>query len=319
MSAALARYGCAVIPELQPGEAVAVDWTESDYFGDTSALTRSSLLLADKNPRAFCQRWILGQRIDVDEPSEAKSLGTWTHLALLEPPELLRRFGVPIIPRPKGAKKSAAKGSYERKLYDEWVRAVEQREAFMRQIPGRIDLGLDDIARVTAISQCVWTHPEAAALLRAPGKSEQTVLWREPTTGLLMKVRLDRLVELDAGDIYGTKLEEGPAVVDVKTTRDHTERAFARSILNYGYLDQAAIYTDAAEALLGARPQFHFLAIRSESNYGVADYRLNERQLARGRTSYLAKLRDLKKRMETNDWLAECERGVRSIYLPGDE
>lgn len=303
------------IPELTIGEAVAVDWTFEEYLDDRSALTRSSLALASENPRAFRDRWILGEP-EADSGSKSKTRGTLSHLWLLEPAEWCRRVGIPQIPRPDAASGKAKKGSRERELYDSWRRAVAQRESVMAAVTDRVDVTLGEFQCLQAITKSVWSHEQALTLLSVPGRAEQTVLWREPTTGLLVKVRLDRYVDLDADEVYGTELAEGPGVVDVKTTRDHMENAFGRSIVKLGYLPQAALYTDAVEALIGVTPTFYFIAAKNESNWGTAVYRLDSDQLARGRRQYQRRLLDVLERKFKDDWLAECERGVRPIYIP---
>jgi hypothetical protein len=302
------------IPELAVGEAVAVDWTFEEYLEDRSALTRSSLAFCEKDPRGF-REWALGQASSGSE-SKSKTRGTNTHLWLLEPQEWSRRVGVPEIPRPEGASGNAKKGSRAREIYDSWCAVVAQREALMSKIPDRVDVTLAEFEKIQAIAKSVWSHPDALALLCAPGWVEQTVLWREPTTGLLTKVRLDRLDELGPEHIVETELEVGLAIVDIKTTRDHTPRAFGRSIAEYGYLPQAAFYSDAVEALIGRKPTFYFIAAKNESNWGTAVYRLDEEQLERGRQTYQDRLLDVLGRQFRDDWLADCERGVQYLPVP---
>jgi len=302
------------IPELAVGEAVAVDWTFEVYLEDRSALTRSSLAFCEKDPRGF-RDWTLGTA-DSGPGSKSKTRGTLSHLWLLEPQEWCRRVGVPEIPRPDNASGNAKKGTREREIYDGWRALVAKRETLMAKIPDRIDVTLAEFESIQAIAKSVWSHPEARALLSAPGWSEQTVLWREPTTGLLTKVRLDRLDELGPEHIVETELEAGLAIADIKTTRDHTEHAFGRSIADYGYLAQAAFYSDAVEALFGRKPGFYFIAAKNESTWGTAVYRLDDEQLERGRQTYQERLLDVLGRQFRDDWLADCERGVRSIYVP---
>lgn len=304
---------------LAPGQAIAVSWTADEYFADRTAVTRSALKLLGRNgnPRLFHRRWILGEPEDANE-SKAKARGTNAHLWLLETEEWICRVGIPEVKRPDGADGKAKPGSTARALYDEWKRAVGIREEAMAKIPDRIDVTLDEFRSLQAMLQSVWANQAAATLLSAPGASEQTIIWREPTTEQLVKVRLDRLVEIRPAHVYGEDLglEVGVGVVDAKTTKDHRPSGFGRDVEKYGYLTQAALYSDAVEALLGKRPTWYFVAIKNESNWGTAVYKLDEEQIQRGRSDYRAKLLELARRRFTDDWLAECERGVHHLKVP---
>jgi len=309
---------------LELGEAMLVDWTAEQYFADTDALTRSSLSLCAAKPRTFWRRWEQGLRIDVpDDSSDAKDRGVYVHLAVLELPEWVRRVGIPEVPRPKGASGNASKstpeGRHARKLYEQWREACEQREQLMAKIHDRIDVSLADFHRIRQMVASAWSHPEAAALLSAPGRNEQTVLWREPTSGLLVKCRLDRLVELDCEHVYGTDLEPGLVVTDLKTAGDPEPQGFMRSVFRYGYHVQDAMYSDAIAALTGRDVGFYFVVIGSEGDdagyHETWVYKLPEHEIEQGRAEYRKRLAEIVDRRITDDWKKPGEgRGV--VTLP---
>lgn len=313
------------IPEIQPGEAMLVDWTAEQYFADTSALTRSSLSLCAAKPRTFWRRWEKGLRVDVpDDSSDAKDRGTYVHLAVLELPQWVRRVGLPEVPRPKGASGNASKSTPEgrraRELYDRWKAAVDQREKLMSTIPDRIDVSLAEFHRIQQMVASAWLHPEAAALLSAPGRNEQTVLWREPTTGLLVKCRLDRLVELGPEHAYGTDLETGLVIADLKTSTDPEPNGFGRSVLRYGYDVQDALYSDAVAALTGRAPVFYFVVVGSDGDddgyHETAVYKLPPDAIERGREEYRKRLAEILERRADDNWKKPWERGVVTLALP---
>ena len=305
------------MPEIEPGEAVAVDWTAEEYFADTSALTRSSLALFAEDPEKFYRRWELGEREDAEHESKALTRGTHSHLAILEPAEWNRRVGIPEVPRPPGATGNGRKGSPELESYKRWREAAELRDQLMAALPDRIDVSLADYARIQAIAQRVWTHHEAATLLSAPGTNEQTVLWREPTTGLLVKVRIDALRDLEPELVFGSKgLVPGPAILDLKTTRNPEPWAFGRDIADHGYDDQAAIYSDAVEALIGQRPTYYIVAVRNDGNHKTVVGRIPEAAIERSRERYKARLIELLERRFTGDWSLPYETGVIEFPVP---
>jgi hypothetical protein len=183
----------------------------------------------------------------------------------------------------------------------------------MSKIDDRIDVSLAEFGQVQEISQAVWSHPDAAALLSAPGYVEQTVIWREPRHGLLMKVRLDRCTELSPAHVYGTGLEPGPAIGELKTARDVKPRPFLRAAVQHGYDVQDALYSDAVAALIGSVPSFYFIAVCNGQRKRVGVHRLAPEIIESGRSRYQAMLDDYVIRLERDDWLAPWERGVNVL------
>jgi hypothetical protein len=299
--------------DLKLGQAVAVDWTEQDYFSDRSALTRSALQMLrvdgpDYDPTAFAE-WLAGGYSD--DSTKETTRGTNSHVGVFQPHEWLRRAGVPLIPRPPGARKSGDKEA--KALWRAWQIAIAAREAV---VPSDcIDVTPQDFDAVKAISCSTWAHPEASILLSAHGTVEQTILWREPSTGVLVKVRLDKFSTLTRAQVYGSALQAGPAISDLKTARDHRPKPFWRSGEGYGYLEQAALYSDAVEAWLGEQPNFYFIVVRS-AKPRTAVYKPADEQLQRGRERYLAQLNDFLDRQQSGDWRAAHECGIQPYWEP---
>lgn len=305
------EIGC----DLEPGQAVAVEMTEEQYFHDRQALTRSALgmLRADGpsfDPQAFSE-WLAGGHDDDSTASTRR--GTNSHLAVYQPQEWLRRVGFPVIKRPRGALKSGAEEAMV--LWRGWQLATAARDQIVSGIDDRIDVTEAQFEEIRKISVSAWSHPEASILLTAPGEIERTILWREPETGVLVKVRIDKLSRLTVAQVYGTELLAGPTISDLKTTRDHRPRPFWRSAENYGYLEQAALYSDAVEAWIGERPAFYWIAVRSDKPR-TAVYWPTETQLQRGRDRYLEQLGDYLNRKQSGNWRAPHECGVNPLWEP---
>jgi hypothetical protein len=318
--------------ELERGEAVAVDWPASRYFSDLEYQTRSGLGLLASRPSSYYRRFIEGA-LDEKRDSAAMTLGTHVHLALLEPEEWARRV-LPEHPpnKPDSSLARSKKGSPPRQAWDAWV-ALDKiyRKIFaqdgltpeesmvwetMRKSTGAIAISPKERAKVESIAAAVSDHPCARDLISLPGESEKTILWREPTTGVGMKVRTDRLTELDYGTAAVHGLPMGPAVIDLKTSHDVDPQSFARSAARFGYHDQAAIYSDAASALYGTRVGFLIIAVATDGSGDVAVYQLDDDAIELGRKNYLARLHELLERREKNNWLASWQHGVQPLTLP---
>ena len=132
-------------------------------------------------------------------------LGSLAHCAILEPDELLQRYGV-CGPRNTKAGKE---------------------QAIAMEAEGIEPVTSTDMALALSMAAAVRNHPAAAALLKQ-GKAEQSFWWDDLPTGLRCKCRPDWY--------YGS------TVVDIKTTTDASPQAFARAVATFAYHVQAAHY-----------------------------------------------------------------------------
>jgi hypothetical protein len=323
------------------GQAIIVDWTPAQYFADRTALTRSALWLLADNPAAFERHWEGGES-QPDESSVSMDFGTHGHLAILEPDEWERRLGIPVPPKPVKGKQLAkllelaAKCDIPRDTLLEMVPAnnevhasqLAMREKLVASITDRINIGLLDYFRLLCVRRSVWSHPGASAILRSPGPIlptgepvhgiEQTVIWREPTSGLLVKVRVDKLADITpeaAADV--DELDAGIGVGDIKTMRHKGRRApwmLMRSARDLGYHVQDALYRDAVQAAFPNDPvNFYFIAICNEGDFETSTWRMPEAAVEQGREFYQTKLLEICERRITYDWRHTYTRGVQTL------
>jgi hypothetical protein len=327
--------------DIELGQAVAVDWTAAQYFADRTALTRSALWLLADNPAAFERHWEGGEQ-QPTEPSISMDFGTHSHLAILEPDEWERRLGLPVPPKPVKDKRLAKLRDLAAKCEvsehellkmipannDAHASAVAMREKLTASISDRIDIALLDYLRLLCVLRSVWSHPQASTILRAPGPTlptgepvhgiEQTIIWREPTSGLLVKVRVDKLADISreaAADV--DDLDSGICVGDIKTMRHKGRRApwmLMRSAKDLGYHVQDALYRDAVQAAFpGETVNFYFIAICSEGDFETSTWRMPDVAVEQGREFYRQRLLEIDERRITYDWRHTYTRGVPTI------
>lgn len=275
---------------LAPGQAVAVDWDFGRYLGDRECISRSGLLLARDDPEAYA----LGLKSD---DTEALKLGRLVHLAVLEPQEWASRIAPPRKPDPAWVGTKSA--------WKKLRASLIQANADARPID--ITDQLRD--KVEAIAARVRRHKFAAGLIGLDGPTEQTIIWREPRTGVLVRVRPDKLGKVRGGGI---------AVPDLKTTRDPRPDEFSRSMLKLNYHFQAAMYVDAVQALHpGAPVTFAIIAVRTSPPYKVGAWPVAERAIQKGRDEYLEALHEFARRRAEDDWVEDWERDFTTeIDLP---
>ncbi len=210
------------------------------------------------------------------EPTAALALGHAFHVRLLEP----HRFALEYTTGPTINRRTKIGRSV-------WAR-------FERENAGRFLLKPEEAQLYDRMAEAVLAHPVAAQLLAGRGASELAFVWRDAETSLLCKGRVDRLGELGGW----------PFVVDVKSTRDASPQAFARSITAYGYHRQTAYYRAGLDALRPAARRATIIAVEKEPPYAVAVYELAERALEQGEREFRAALARYRECVESGIWPA---------------
>jgi hypothetical protein len=295
-----------------PGAAIAVDWTFERYLADRQFVSRSALEdLRVRGPAYYRAKYI--DRGIANRSTPAMALGTMVHTKLLEPDEWTSNLFIwDELPRPAGANGKAKKGSDEKNAYATWKANESQwnaeRDHAIASSMTVIDRETND--KVNRMAHSVASHPFGEQMfVPGEGNNETTILWHHPDTGVLIRVRLDRMVPID---------EESFSIVDLKSTIDPSPTSFGKSIVKYGYHTQGALYTDAVSALYPGF-EFHYViaAVRNEPPHEAAFYELPAVAIDLGRARYTKALAELVRCRETNDWSAEWQQGCVDINLPG--
>ncbi|AWM32707.1 PD-(D/E)XK nuclease-like domain-containing protein [Hymenobacter nivis] len=164
--------------------------------------------------------------------------------------------------------------------------------------------GLNDTL-VWWLVEGVKLNTELNRLLEA-GTPEPSVLFTEPQTGTLCKLRADLVV--DAPGLPYT-------VVDFKTTNARDADHFRWQCSAYDYDRQAAFYTDA----LGAE-RFLLVGVQKSEPFGVFPLEVTDQMLAEGREKYHRLLRLLRAPATAPAYRAEAvQAAVESLGLSGEE
>lgn len=168
------------------------------------------------------------------ETTDPMRLGTATHMSVYEQEKIPLRFSIW-----KETYKDEKTGQDKKQ-----VRRGAKWEAHLKaaQIAGRDpNLTESQYAHALSMGRAVREHEVAGALLaRQPSRKELVIIFEDSVTGLLLKVRIDQLIE-----------DELPTVADLKTCASVEERAFTDSIIRYGYDIQTWLYPAAFRAIEG--------------------------------------------------------------------
>jgi exodeoxyribonuclease VIII len=213
--------------------------------------------------------------------SRAQEIGTAFHTALLEPERYALEYMVvdQCDDRRVSAYKEAAK------VYG-----------------GDKTLTESEGASVFVMQESIRANPAANEELCRPGHAELSAFVLDPETGVLMRARFDWLTS------------DG-VCVDLKKTQDCREQAFSRSLHNYRYHVQAAMYSHIYELLFG-KPlaSFKILAVEEQPPCANVLYDIDPLAMQHGHTLYRQALEAYAKAHESGDWGSYSGTGV--ITLP---
>lgn len=214
--------------------------------------------------------------LDGGRDTAALSFGTAFHTALLEPDRFRREFAVaPSVDRRTKDGKQA------------WA-------DFLAANGGKTPITEDDHAIAEAMIRSVYAHRDAAELLSNALAKEVAFVWRDEATGVLCKGRADAI----------TTFAGWTVILDLKSARDASKRAFARDMSTHGYYRAMAWYRRGLAALAPAERRCVLLPVEKTPPYCTATYEIDCRALDKGDE-------------EMTDLLTRYDEARRSNVWPG--
>ena len=135
----------------------------------------------------------------------------------------------------------------------------------------------------------LYSIPRIVNLL-SNGEAEIVNCWIDEDTGVYCKGKTDYVKEEN-----GRKI-----LIDIKTTQDHSQRAFMGSCYKYGYDRQSAFYMDGFGC-----DEFVFITQEKERPYNVSIFYAGDEFIERGRHEYKYLLDIYKKFFIDNDAIVE--------------
>lgn len=218
------------------------------------------------------------------EDTDTLRTGRGTHALTLEPESFLATWAI----------------------WDGGTRRGKEWDKFSAQAlaSGLEILTADQYETCKAISSAARSNEKAGPYLRG-GQAELTVLWTDAATGIECKGRIDFLAETVG------------ALVDLKTARSISDKAFRNASFNMGYHCQAAFYRDGYAAATGRALPYVIVAVESGEPFDVAPYRVSARLLDIGRDTYRNHLEQLAWCRQNNIWEGHARGGELELDAPG--
>jgi len=219
------------------------------------------------------------------EATPAMTFGTAFHSFILEPD----KFSNQIAVCPKCDKRTKA----GKEVYADFTAESAQK----------VVISIDEFETIQSMRESISRHPAAARLL-SEGIAEQSVLWTDHDTGIECKARPDWITK-------------DSVVVDLKTTRDASEYGFTKSIVNFRYYQQSAMYLDALNIVDDIEyTEFVFVAIETTIPFRVEVYSLDTEFLELGYREYHRLLSLEKKYRELDFYPNYLNEGIVELAKP---
>jgi hypothetical protein len=154
--------------------------------------------------------------------------------------------------------------------------------------PGQEIITEEDYEKIVQIFNAV-TNSQAMRLIEG-GKSQVVAIWKDKTTGLLCKARLD----------YYQK--DIPMITDLKSTQDASPDGFGFDVFKYGYFQQAGFYCEGLEVLTGYDHCFAIFAIEKEEPFVHTSFELGMKTIEAGKNAARKALAKYKECKDSGVW-----------------
>lgn len=260
------------------------DVDNETYHADTSCVSSSSLKeFLDWVP-TYHQRYVLGT-MPRKEPSEAMTLGSAIHCAILEPEKYPDQYcTAPVCDRrTKGGKET-------------W-------EGFVADNKGKTVLSADQQETVAGCVEAFQLHKIAGELDLSDGWIERGFRWLD-RSGAWCKCKPDYI-------------RKDGLIVDLKTVSSLNEKKLMAQAAELRYHMQAAMYLDGIQSLCSnSIGPFYHVCLLTAPPYGVVAYELGADSLNMGRELYQSGLRRLVDCRLSGDWSDPKERDVNKWNIP---
>lgn len=198
------------------------------------------------------------------ESTRAMEIGTAVHTAILEP----ERFASEYVLLSRVSDR----------------RASEYREAVKVHGSERV-LVSHEADKVAAMQEAILAQIGDHL---SDGYRELSAFCADPNTGVIVRARYD--------------VVQDRRIIDLKKTQDAREREFARSVANYRYYVQDALYSDVYYWITGNRLGFEFAAVEEQPPHTACRYTLDDEWREYGRICYRRNLDTFARCEASGDW-----------------
>jgi hypothetical protein len=287
------------LPEIVP-ESFENKWIKNMpnevYHGDKTAISSTSLRQILVSPYNFIYQWRKDQLEDLKAPpAKHFRLGHALHMALLEPHVFQKLYVVEPIFVGKTKKGLPSENCDDsRRMRAEWRASIDPRSICLTE---------NELNELHEMINSVLSHEYACRLLKN-GVPEISGFYRDPVTGIKCRIR---------PDFFNFELN---ALLDVKTAKSCYKKGFQRSIMDYRYDVQIAMYAHGIQQINNQSSEHNvFIAIQNSAPFEVAVYEADATILEYGYEKYRKSMDKLLTCLQSDEW-PRYQKGIEPISLP---
>lgn len=256
------------------------DLSDEHYHGIKNAVNFSSLKHIEKSEFAFAKSFWGPPK----EPTASMKFGTLVHKAILEGADFKKNFVV--MPEFVGFTKDGkvTKSSNATDI-------IRQRTEWLDAQPkNAIIITIEERNKIFAMLDSVLSNDKALKLL-SDGKPELSGFWTDEKTGINLRIKPDFLA-FNLG-----------VLVDLKTSQDARWEYFRKSVENYSYFLQMAMYSEGVKHITGKEPEHKaWLVVESDGAHECRIHEVSSYYDDIGRWEYRNCLDKLKKAIDENSF-----------------
>lgn len=261
--------------------------TNTEYHADRTAESFSTLKIFDEFPLRYHGMFVADPpTVPKIAATPAMLLGTALHALLLEPDKFEDEFAI----EPECDKRTKA--------------GKEIAANFALDSIGKTILDAATHKKAKALAAAAWRDADVRKMLEMDGYRERGIRWTHLPTRIDLKARPDIFSFI------------GP-MIDVKTARDASNRAWESVLYALKYYRQAALYIDGIKAVENVDVDWfiHIVVETEDPPYRARAIRLDPAAIELGRTENEQILHRLAEAREKNVWPTGYE-GLTCINLP---
>jgi len=221
-----------------------------------------------------------------NKPTVAMILGSALHIAVLEPGRFETTFH--ICPPADGR-------TTEGKNIIAAHKQIAGDKVMIRQGLVEDEGNLGQVQNLRGMASSVHASKSASMFADAAcGHNEVSALWKDTETGLFCKARYDRYVP----DLN----QNGPVIVELKTSRDARQWAFEKDVDSRHYDAQSAGYRFGHHCITGQTAKHVIIAVENHPPFDLAVYILGDTTQQTGLRKYRAMLTRFAECSSKNEW-----------------
>lgn len=183
-------------------------------------------------------------------------------------------------------------------------------KAFEEEHEGEYLFKANDWRHLIGMRREIYNHSDAWELLynnTSPDsyRSEYTIVGTDIATGIEVRCRIDRLKQLG-----------GKIVIDLKTSRDASPRAWQKQADGDGLATQCFIMTSLAEELFKEKIEYRYVVCDKDPPYRVEVFKLPQEFIDLGRDDYMRAITAFKRSLDNWHWYPASHGKTVTLTVP---